>query len=391
MLRHLSKATTSVWDPLRVALRWTPEERMIQEVSHRFAQEELRPRIDKEFRNCDYDKGLIKELGELGLLGVTTLDEPSSYTSYGIIARELEAVDSAYRSAMSVQSSLVIYPIATYGTEQQKKKYLEPLRNGDAIGAFGLTEPMHGSDPSGMQTKARKSDDGYVLEGIKSWITNAPIADTYVVWARDDEGEVGGYILESGMAGLSAPVIENKMSLRASCTGQIVMDNVTVPKENKLEVSGLKGPLSCLNQARFGIAWGALGAASDSLQVALEYGDLRTQFGKSLTEFQITQYKTADLVTRIGLGLASCQHVAELRQKGADDFTMTSILKRANCDLALQAAQTSRDMMGGNGIVDEYSPIRHLLNMQAVTTYEGTSDIHALIIGKAVTGAAAFS
>lgn len=390
MLRHLAKATTSVWDPLRVSLRWTPDENMIQEVSRKFAQEELKPRITEEFRNNNYNPNLIKELGELGLLGVTTMDEPFSYASYGIIARELEAVDSAYRSAMSVQSSLVIYPIATYGTDHQKKKYLDKLRTGDFTGAFGLTEPNHGSDPGSMQTKAILDGNDYIIDGIKSWITNSPLADVFIVWAKDAQGEIGGYILEKDMNGLTAPIIENKMSLRASCTGQIVMDQVRIPKENKLKVAGLKGPFSCLNQARFGIAWGALGATSDCLNEAIEYADARTQFGKKLTEFQITQYKLSDLVSRLGMSLASCQHVAELRQSNNDDFAMCSILKRTNCDLALQTAQICRDILGGNGIVDEYSPIRHLLNMQAVTTYEGTSDIHSLIIGRAVTGSEAF-
>ena len=390
MLRHLAKATTNIWDPLRISLRWTPEESLIQEVSRKFAQEELKPKIEQEFRSNQYNGNLIKQLGELGLLGVTSFKEPFSYTSYGIIARELEAVDSAYRSAMSVQSSLVIYPIKNFGTDYQKKKYLDKLQSGDFTGAFGLTEPNHGSDPSSMQTKAVQDGNHFVLDGIKTWITNSPIADVFIVWAKDDNNQIGGYILEKDMMGLSTPVIENKMSLRASCTGQIVMDQVKVPQENKLEVSGLKGPFSCLNQARFGIAWGSLGAVSDCLNEAIIYGDTRNQFGKSLNEFQITQYKIADLVSKLGMGLASCQHVAELRQDSNDDFAMTSILKRSNCDLALHTAQICRDILGANGVVDEYSPIRHLLNMQAVTTYEGTSDIHSLIIGRAVTGAEAF-
>lgn len=391
MLRHLERASTCMWDPLKIALKWSPEELMVRDLTRKFAQEELKPRIAEEFRNNNYNPNLIRELGSLGLLGVTTLDEPWSYTSYGIIARELEGVDSAYRSAMSVQSSLVIYPIATYGSEYQKKKYLDLLRSGEFTGAFGLTEPNHGSNPNSMVTKVQSNGEYYILDGIKTWITNSPIADVFIIWAKDENDTMSGFILEKGMPGLTTPIIENKLSLRASCTGQIIMDQVKVPKENRLNVSGLKGPLSCLNQARFGIAWGALGATSNCLEEAIEYGDIRTQFGKTLNEFQITQYKTADLVCRLGMGLAACQHIAELRQQKKDDYTMTSIIKRSHCDLALQTAQVCRDIMGGNGIVDENSPIRHLLNMQAVTTYEGTSDIHALIIGRAVTGANAFS
>lgn len=391
MLRHLERATMCVWDPLKISLRWSREEIMLRDMTRKFANEELKPRIGEEFRNNNYNPELIRELGNLGLLGVTTLDEPCSYTSYGIIARELEGVDSAYRSAMSVQSSLVIYPIATYGTEYQKKKYLDPLRSGIFTGSFGLTEPQHGSNPNSMTTKARLDREHYVLDGIKTWITNAPLADIFIVWAKDESNNTNGFILEKGMDGLTTPIIENKLSLRASCTGQIVMDQVKVPKENRLNIIGMKGPLSCLNQARFGIAWGTLGATSNCLEEAIEYGDIRTQFGKTLNEFQITQYKISDLVCRLGMGLASCQHISELRQQKKDNFAMTSIIKRSNCDLALHAAQTSRDIMGGNGIVDENSPIRHLLNMQAVTTYEGTSDIHSLIIGKAVTGADAFA
>ena len=391
MLRHLAKATTSLWDPLKISTRWTPEEKMIQEMTRKFAQQELKPKINNEFRNCLYNKDLIKEMGNLGLLGVTTMDSPFSYTTYGLIARELEAVDSAYRSAMSVQSSLVIYPIATYGTDYQKNKYLKDLREGNLIGSFGLTEPNHGSDPSSMDTKVRQIDNNFIINGSKSWITNSPIADIFVIWAKNEDNEVGGYILEKGMTGLTCPKIDNKLALRASCTGQILMEDVKVPIENKLNIKGLKGPLSCLNQARFGIAWGALGSVSDSLEQAITYCDMRQQFGQSLTEFQITQFKISDIISKLGMGLATCQHVSELRQKQEDDFTMTSIIKRENCNLALQTAQTCRDMIGGNGIVDDYSPIRHLLNMQAVTTYEGTSDIHALIIGKSVTGVQAFN
>lgn len=388
MQRFLSKAVTSVWDPLKVSVRWSPEEAMIQEMARKFCQQELKPKIKEQVQTSTHHETLVRDLGELGLLGLTSQEGPT-FTTYGLVARELEAVDSAYRSAMSVQSSLVIHPIHKFGTERQHQKYLPGLFDGTTIGAFGLTEPMHGSDPGSMKTSAVKDGNKYVLNGEKMWITNAPLANVFVVWAQCDE-TIQGFVVERDDAGVSTPKIDAKASLQASCTGQIVLEDVVIPADRRLNVEGLKGPFSCLNQARFGISWGVLGAASDCLQETLEYADARTQFGKSLTEFQLVQKKLADLTSQVGMSLAACQHVAEVMQAGETPVPAISMLKGQNCQLAMNTALQCRDILGGNGIVLDYSPIRHLMNLQSVTTYEGTTDIHSLIVGRSITGANAF-
>jgi glutaryl-CoA dehydrogenase len=369
------------------------EERMIRDAARSYCQEKLMPRILEANRHERFDREIMNEMGELGFLGSTIEGygcAGANYVSYGLVAREVERVDSGYRSAMSVQSSLVMYPIWDFGTEAQRQKYLPKLATGEWVGCFGLTEPDHGSDPGGMKTRATKADGGYVLHGSKMWISNSPIADVFVVWAKLD-GVIRGFILEKGMKGLSAPKIEGKFSLRASVTGEIVMDNVFVPEENLLpDVSGLKGPFSCLNNARYGIAWGAMGAAEFCWHQARQYTLDRKQFGKPLAANQLIQKKLADMQTEIALGLQACLRVGRLKDEGRAAPEMISLIKRNNCGKALDVARVARDMHGGNGIVDEFHVIRHMMNLETVNTYEGTHDIHALILGRAITGIPAF-
>lgn len=386
---------TSPWnDILLLEDLLSEEERMIRDGARDFCQKELMPGIVEANRHENFDQGIMRQMGELGLLG-STIDGYGcagvNYVSYGLIAREVERVDSGYRSAMSVQSSLVMYPIHAYGSEQQREKYLPKLASGEFVGCFGLTEPNAGSDPSGMQTRARTVDGGYRLSGAKMWITNSPISDVLVVWAKTDDGVVRGFILEKGMKGLSAPKIEGKFSLRASITGEIVMDEVFVPEENLLPgVSGLKGPLGCLSNARFGIAWGALGAAEFCWHAARQYTLDRKQFGKPLAATQLIQKKLADMQTEITLGLHACLNAARLKDQNKLSPDAISLLKRNNCGKALDIARMARDMHGGNGISDEFHVIRHAMNLEAVNTYEGTHDVHALILGKMQTGLSAF-
>jgi glutaryl-CoA dehydrogenase len=382
-------------DPLLLDQQLNEEERMVRETAHAYAQQKLMPRITQAFRHETTDPALFAEMGALGMLGPTIPHEYGgaglNYVCYGLIAREIERVDSGYRSMMSVQSSLVMFPIYTYGSEAQRKQYLPPLATGERIGCFGLTEPDHGSDPGSMITRARAVDGGYRLSGAKTWISNSPIADVFVVWAKDDGGVIRGFILEKGMRGLSAPKIEGKFSLRASITGEIVMDDVLVPAENMLpNVEGLKGPMGCLNSARYGIAWGALGAAEFCWHAARQYVLDRRQFGRPLAANQLIQKKLADMQTEITLGLQGCLRLGRLKDEGKAAPEITSILKRNSCGKALEIARMARDMHGGNGIVDEFHVIRHVLNLETVNTYEGTHDIHALILGRAQTGISAF-
>ena len=382
-------------DPLLLDQQLNEEERMVRETAHAYAQEKLMPRITQAFRHETTDPALFAEMGALGMLGPTIPHEYGgaglNHVCYGLIAREIERVDSGYRSMMSVQSSLVMFPIYTYGSETQRKQYLPPLATGERIGCFGLTEPDHGSDPGSMITRARAVDGGYRLSGAKTWISNSPIADVFVVWAKDDGGVIRGFILEKGMRGLSAPKIEGKFSLRASITGEIVMDDVLVPAENVLpNVEGLKGPMGCLNSARYGIAWGALGAAEFCWHAARQYVLDRRQFGRPLAANQLIQKKLADMQTEITLGLQGCLRLGRLKDEGKAAPEITSILKRNSCGKALEIARMARDMHGGNGIVDEFHVIRHVLNLETVNTYEGTHDIHALILGRAQTGISAF-
>jgi glutaryl-CoA dehydrogenase len=368
---------------------------MIRDAARDYAQGSLLPRVLTAFRQERFDREIMNELGELGFLGATLPEEwggaGASYVAYGLIAREVERVDSGYRSAMSVQSSLVMYPIHAYGSEAQKAKYLRKLATGEWVGCFGLTEPDHGSDPGGMKTRAEKIADGYRLTGSKTWITNSPIADVFVVWAKLD-GIIRGFVLEKGMAGLSAPKIEGKVSLRASITGEIVMDGVVVPEENLLpNVSGLKGPFGCLNRARYGIAWGTMGAAEDCWHRARTYTLDRQQFGRPLAANQLIQKKLADMQTEITLGLQGALRVGRMFDDGMVAPEMISLIKRNNCGKALDIARVSRDMHGGNGVSDEFHVIRHMVNLEAVNTYEGTHDVHALILGRAQTGIQAFS
>ena len=347
------------------------------------------------FRHEKTDPAIFLEMGDLGLLGATIPEAFGggglSYVAYGLIAREVERVDSGYRSMMSVQSSLVMVPINAFGTEAQKQKYLPKLARGEWIGCFGLTEPNHGSDPGSMVTRARRVDGGYSLSGAKTWITNSPIADVFVVWAKDDEGAIRGFILDTGAKGLTAPTILSKVGLKASITGEIVMDGVFCPEENAFpEVRGLKGPFTCLNSARYGIAWGALGAAEDCLRIARQYVLDRRQFGRPLAANQLIQLKLANMVSSIGLGLQGCLRLGRMKDKGTAPVELTSLLKRNSCMAALDIARTDRDMVGGNGISDEFGVARHLVNLEVVNTYEGTQDIHALILGRAITGIPAF-
>ncbi|ANL74876.1 glutaryl-CoA dehydrogenase (plasmid) [Rhizobium phaseoli] len=383
-------------DPFRLVEQLTNEERMVQDTAHAYAQQKLAPRVLDAFRNERTDPAIFREMGELGLLGPTISPDYGGaglgYVAYGLIAREVERVDSGYRSMMSVQSSLVMVPIDTFGSEAQKLKYLPKLATGEWIGCFGLTEPDHGSDPGSMATRAKKVDGGYSLTGSKTWISNAPIADVFVVWAKTEDGLIRGFILEKGWKGLSAPAIHGKVGLRASITGEVVMDGVFVPEENLLPgVTGLKGPFTCLNSARFGIAWGALGAAEDCYARARQYTLERKQFGRSLAANQLIQKKLADMAAEISLGLQGCLRLGRMKEEGHPPVELTSILKRNSCGKALEIARAARDMLGGNGISDEFGIARHLVNLEVVNTYEGTHDIHALIIGRAITGIAAFA
>lgn len=394
--------TSSKWpkfnweDPFLMENQLTEEERMVRDTARQYAQDKLQPRIQQAFREENTDPSVFKEMGELGLLGPTIEGYGCSgvgYVSYGLVAREIEAVDSSFRSMMSVQSSLVMYPIHAYGNEIQREKYLPKLASGEWIGCFGLTEPDHGSDPGGMITRAKKVDGGYLLNGAKMWITNSPIADVFVVWAKldDEQNTVRGFVLEKGMEGLSAPKIEGKLSLRASITGQIVMQDVMVPEENILpNVSGLKGPMGCLSNARYGISWGALGAAESCWRAARDYTLDRKQFNKPLAANQLIQKKLADMQTEIFIGLQACLQAGRLKDKNDLSPETISMIKRNSCGKSLEIARQSRDMLGGNGISDEYPVMRHMVNLETVNTYEGTHDIHALILGRAITGIAAF-
>jgi glutaryl-CoA dehydrogenase len=381
-------------DPLLLDSQLTLDERAIRDAARDYCQKSLMPRILLANREERFDREIMNEFGELGFLGAT-LDGYGcagvNYVSYGLIAREVERVDSAYRSAVSVQSSLVMHPIHAYGTEEQHRKYLPKLASGEWVGCFGLTEPDHGSDPGSMTTRAKSVDGGYRLSGAKMWITNSPIADVFVVWAKDDEGTIRGFLLEKGMKGLSAPKTEGKFSLRASVTGEIVMDDVYVPEDNLLpRVTGLKGPFGCLNNARYGIAWGALGAAEFCWQAARGYTLERKQFGRPLAANQLIQKKLADMQTEISIGLQACLQVGRMKDADTCAPEAISLVKRNSCGKALEIARAARDMHGGNGIVDEYHVIRHVMNLETVNTYEGTHDIHALILGRAQTGIQAF-
>ena len=382
-------------DPFRLEQQLTDDERLVMDTARQYAQEQLAPRVQEAYREEKTDPAIFREMGELGLLGPTIEGYGCSglgYVSYGLIAREVERVDSGYRSMMSVQSSLVMYPIHAYGNEAQREKYLPGLAAGELIGCFGLTEPDHGSDPGGMKSRARKVDGGYELNGTKMWISNSPIADVFIVWAKNEEGRVRGFILEKGMKGLSAPKIEGKLSLRASITGEIVMEGVFVPEENLLpHADGLKGPMGCLNNARYGIAWGALGAAEACWHAAREYVLDRKQFGRPLAANQLIQKKLADMQTEIGLGLQGCLQAGRLKDNNQLAPELISLLKRNSCGKALEIARAARDMHGGNGVSDEYVVFRHMANLESVNTYEGTHDIHALILGRAQTGIQAFS
>ena len=382
-------------DPLLLETALTEEERMVRDTARAYAQSALMPRILEANRTERFDTAIMREMGERGLLGATIDGYGCAnvgYVGYGLIAREIEWVDSAYRSAISVQSSLVMHPIHAYGDEAQREKYLPRLATGEIIGCFGLTEPDAGSDPGSMRTRARKVDGGYMLTGTKTWISNAPIADLFVVWAKNDDGVIRGFILERGMNGLSTPRIEGKFSLRASATGQIAMNAVFVPDANELPgASGLKGPFGCLTRARYGIAWGALGAAEFCWHAARDYVLERRQFGRPLAANQLIQKKLADMQTEIALGLAACQRLGRLFDEGAAAHEAVSMLKRNSAGKALEVARMARDMHGANGIADEYHVIRHVMNLETVNTYEGTHDIHALILGRAQTGIAAFT
>ncbi len=382
-------------DPLLLDEQLTDEERMVRDAARSWAQERLQPRVLEAFRHEKTDPAIFREMGELGLLGTTIQGygcAGSSYVVYGLVAREIERVDSGYRSMMSVQSSLAMYPISAFGSEAQKQRWLPGMAKGELIGCFGLTEPDHGSDPGSMATRAKKVAGGYSLSGSKMWITNSPIADVMVVWAKDDSGEIRGFLLEKGMKGLSTPAIHGKMGLRASITGEIVMDEVFVPDDNLLPgVKGLKGPFMCLNSARYGIAWGAMGAAEFCWHAARQYTLDRKQFDRPLAANQLIQKKLADMQTEIALGLQGALRLGRLKDEGKDAPEMTSIMKRNNCGKALDIARLARDMHGGNGISDEFGVVRHMLNLEVVNTYEGTHDVHALILGRAQTGIAAFA
>jgi len=390
-----SGATFQWEDPFLLEDQLTEDERLIREAAQQYCRDKLMPRIQDAFRNETTDPSIFREMGEMGFLG-STIDgygcAGTSYVAYGLIAREVERVDSGYRSMMSVQSSLVMHPIHAYGTEAQRQKYLPKLATGEWIGCFGLTEPDHGSDPGGMKTRARKVAGGYSLSGAKMWISNAPIADVFVVWAKDDAGDIRGFVLEKGMKGLSAPKIEGKFSLRASITGEIVMDDVVVSEDHLLpNAKGLKGPFGCLTRARYGIAWGVMGAAEFCWHAARSYSLERKQFGRPLAGNQLVQKKLADMQTEIAFALQGCLRAGRLFDEGKLAPETVSLIKRNCCGKALDIARTARDMHGANGIMDEYHVIRHMLNLETVNTYEGTHDIHALILGRAQTGIQAFA
>jgi glutaryl-CoA dehydrogenase len=382
-------------DPLLLDQQLGADEQLVRDAARSFAQGSLAPRVLEAFRSESPDRGIFREMGALGLLGATIPERyggaAAGYVSYGLIAREIERVDSGYRSMMSVQSSLVMVPIAEFGSEAQKVRYLPALARGESIGCFGLTEPDHGSDPGSMRTRARQVAGGYRLNGSKTWITNSPIADLFVVWAKTDDEVIRGFILEKEWPGLTAPTLHGKVGLRTSVTGQIVMDNVFVPEVNLLPgVTGLKGPFTCLNSARYGIAWGALGAAEACWHIARQYVLDRKQFGRPLAANQLIQKKLADMQTEITLGLQSCLRLGRMKEEGTAQPEITSLLKRNSCGKALDIARAARDMLGGNGISDEFGVIRHMVNLEVVNTYEGTHDIHALILGRAQTGIQAF-
>jgi glutaryl-CoA dehydrogenase len=393
--RPASRFTPFQWDDaLRLNEQLTEDERAIRDAAHEYCQEKLFPRVLMGFRNETFDRAIMNEMGEMGFLGATLEGYGCagvSYVSYGLISREVERVDSGYRSAFSVQSSLVMFPIYAFGSEEQRQKYLPKLRSGEFVGCFGLTEPDAGSDPASMRTRAKSVEGGFVLNGSKTWITNSPLADVLVVWAKDDAGDIRGFVLERGMAGLTTPKIEGKFSLRASTTGMIMMQDVFVPAENQLpNVKGLRGPFSCLNNARYGIAWGSLGAAEFCWHAARGYTLERKMFGKPLAATQLIQKKLADMQTEITLGLQSVLRLGRLMDEHNAAPEMISLMKRNNCGKALEVARVARDMHGGNGIVDEYHVIRHVMNLETVNTYEGTHDVHALILGRAQTGISAF-
>ena len=381
-------------DPFELDSQLSEEQRMVRDSAKQYAQSSLAPRVKQAFREESTDPNIFREMGEMGLLGAT-IDGYGcpgvDYVCYGLIAREIERVDSGYRSMMSVQSSLVMYPIHAYGTEEQREKYLPKLATGEWIGCFGLTEPDHGSDPGGMVTRAKAVDGGYRLTGSKMWISNSPLADVFIVWAKTEDDVIRGFILEKGMEGLSAPKIEGKLALRASITGEIVMDNVFVPAENHLpNVEGLKGPFGCLNNARYGIAWGVMGAAEECWQTARQYTLDRTQFGVPLASKQMIQLKLADMQTEVSLALQGCLQAGRMLSAGEISPDLISLIKRNSCGKALDIARSARDMLGGNGISDDYPIMRHMVNLEVVNTYEGTHDVHALILGRSQTGLSAF-
>ena len=383
-------------DPFLLNDQLTDEERMTRDSVRAYCKDRLFTRVLDMFRHEGVDPSIFREMGELDMLGIAIPEEYGGAgmgaVAYGLVAREVERIDSGFRSMMSVQGSLVMLPIHEFGTEAQRQKFLPKLARGEWIGCFGLTEPGYGSDPGGMITRARKVDGGYQITGAKTWITNSPIADVFVVWAKDDEDQIRGFVLEKGMKGLSAPAIHGKVSLRASITGEIVMDNVFCPEENAFpDIRGLKGPFTCLNSARYGIAWGALGAAEDCWLRARAYVMERKQFGRPLAANQLIQKKLADMQTEIALGLQGCVRLGRMKEAGTAGVELTSLLKRNSCGKALDIARMARDMMGGNGITDEFHVIRHMVNLEGVNTYEGTHDIHALILGRAQTGIAAFA
>jgi glutaryl-CoA dehydrogenase len=394
--KRRTKAEFKWDDPLLLDQQLTQDERMIRDAAHDYCQGKLAPRILEAFRKEQTDTKVFREMGEMGLLGPVIPAEYGgpglNYVSYGLIAREIERVDSGFRSMMSVQSSLVMVPIYEFASPQTKQKYLPRLASGELIGCFGLTEPNHGSDPGSMQTRAKKVAGGYSLTGSKTWISNSPIADVFVIWAKDEGGDIRGFVLEKGAKGLSAPAIHGKVGLRASITGEVVLDNVFCPEENAFpDVRGLKGPFTCLNSARYGIAWGALGAAEDCFHRARAYVLDRKQFGRPLAANQLVQKKLADMLTEITLGLQGALRLGRMKDEGSAAVEQTSIMKRNSCGKALDIARTARDMLGGNGISDEFGVIRHVVNLEVVNTYEGTHDIHALILGRGITGIQAFS
>ena len=393
----MSSAARFHWeDPLLLDEQLSDDERQVRDAAREYCQGRLAPRVLEAFRHEKTDVSIFREMGSLGLLGPTIPETYGgaglSYVCYGLVAREVERIDSGYRSMMSVQSSLVMVPINEFGTEAQRKKFLPKLATGEFIGCFGLTEPGFGSDPGGMLSRAKKVDGGYSLTGTKSWISNSPIADVFIIWAKDDEDKIRGFILEKGMKGLSAPPIHGKVGLRTSLTGEVVMDNVFCPEENAFpDVRGLKGPFTCLNSARYGICWGAMGAAEDCWHRARNYVMERKQFGRPLAANQLIQKKLADMQTEIALGLNACLRLGRMKDEGTASPEITSMLKRNSCGKALAISRDARDMLGGNGIVDEFGVIRHLVNLEVVNTYEGTHDVHALILGRAQTGIPAFS